>query len=126
MEEGILGEMTLTLDGTIVASSGQLENNERVSGALHEAINLLQVYKPDLTSTDGALAASTGASSQPSGKSTGSLTYKKVSFVFSDRAYLMIRSGNKILVTMKRVAEVPNIGQLMTHSNDESSESSSS
>ena len=96
--------MTLTLDGNVVTSSGELENNERVSGAVHKAINLLQIYKPEVTS------------SQQSEE-----TYKKVSFVYPGRAYVFVRCGNKVLVTMRQVPEIPNIGQLMTHSNDDCS-----
>ena len=41
--------------------------------------------------------------------SAGQLTYKKVSFIYSDRAYVVVRTGNKLTVTHKKVDERPSI-----------------
>jgi len=111
MEETILGEMTMTLDGNILTSSGQLENNERVSGVVQEAMNLIQTHQLDPPPPSG---------DNGGGSLSSTMKYRKVSFVFSNRAYLIIRSGNKYIVTMKSVSEPPNIGHLMHHSQDSS------
>ena len=54
-------------------------------------------------------------------ESLGHLTYKKVSFIYSDRAYVVVRTGNKLTVTLKKVDERPSIHHFTNNdSQDES------
>jgi len=110
----ILGEMTVSLggpDGTggaVLTSSGLLDNREEVAKAVTQAVKLLALYKPDkIHGKDN------------SQEDKHAVSYKKVSFVYSDRAYVVVRSGNKLHVILKKVDERPNIDQLVTHDDDE-------
>ena len=40
------------------------------------------------------------------------ISYKKLSFVYADRAYVCARAGNKIYVVQKRITEPPSIGKI--------------
>jgi len=113
----ILGEMTISLDtGAMVTSSGALENRESVSTAVSQAVKLMGLYHHQPRST-------TAAAEGTEDEAISGQTYKKVSFVYSDRAYVVIRSGNKLMVTLKRIEERPQIDQLMTHGGDSADDS---
>ena len=103
--------------GSILQSSGSLENNENVANVITKSLNLLQNYQ---TTCNNAASNSTrsendgnfvnGSSSNHSQYQT-EIAYKKLSFVYADRAYVCARAGNKIYVVQKRITEPPSIGK---------------
>jgi len=112
----VLGEMTVSLDGpdgtgggAVLTSSGLLDNREEVAKAVTQTVKLLALYKPNKT----------GDTQDNGQEEKQTVTYKKVSFVYSDRAYVMVRSGNKVHVILKKVDERPNIDQMVAHDDDE-------
>jgi len=117
-DDSILGQMALNLEGSILQSSGSLENNENVANVITKSLNLLQNYQ---TSCNNAVGNSTrsendgnfvnGSSSNHSQYQT-EIAYKKLSFVYADRAYVCARAGNNIYVVQKRITEPPSIGDL--------------
>ena len=48
----------------------------------------------------------------------------QVSFIYADRAYVVVRSGNKLMVTLKRVDERPNISHFTKNGDTDSSDGS--
>ena len=121
-EDSVLGQMTLTIEGDVIQSSGSLENNEKVSGVINQALKLIQVYQPSCENQESNAETGTEAIAEDDNRSKSDykseLSYKKVSFVYSDRAYVLMRSGNKIHMVHRRISEAPHIGHLMTHAED--------
>ena len=107
--------------GSILQSSGTLENNENVANVINKSLNLIQNYQTtcnNSTAKNGASAKSENDASQGNGSSNQSqyqteTAYKKLSFVYADRAYVCARAGNKIYVVQKRITEPPSIGILI-------------
>ena len=99
-------------------SSGTLENNENVANVINKSLNLIQNYQTtcnNSTAKNGASSQSENDASLLNGSSNQSqyqteIAYKKLSFVYADRAYVCARAGNKIYVVQKRITEPPSIG----------------
>ena len=100
--------------GSILQSSGSLENNERVATVVNQSLNLLKEHKPNANAISGLEPRENGSLDESPKHSQyhTEVVHKKLSFVYSDRAYVCARSGNKIYVMQKRITEVPNIGTL--------------
>ena len=104
--------------GSILQSSGTLENNENVANVINKSLNLLQHYQTTCTNStakNGMSSPSDNDANPVNGSSNQSqyqteIAYKKLSFVYADRAYVCARAGNKIYVVQKRITEPPNIG----------------
>ena len=107
--------------GSILQSSGTLENNENVANVINKSLNLIQNYQTtcnNSTAKNGGSSQSENDANLVNGSSNQSqyqteIAYKKLSFVYADRAYVCARAGNKIYVVQKRITEPPSIGIAM-------------
>ena len=99
----------------MLQSNGTLENNENVASVVNQSLNLLQNYQSNenhyTKTTENDANTLNGSSSSQSNYRT-EITYKKLSFVYNDHAYICARSGNKIYVVQKRITVAPSIGKL--------------
>ena len=102
----------MAFQGSILQSSGSLENNENVANVINKSLNVLQNYqRTSSTTTSGSVKDDyTFNGSVNQGQYQTEVAYKKLSFVYADRAYVCARAGNKIYVVQKRITEPPNIG----------------
>ena len=91
-----------------------MENNEKVATVVNQSLNLLRNYKPNGSDVNNAGRTGNDVSNlNESPKQNfyrAEIVYKKLSFVYADRAYVVARSGNKIYVVQKLKPEAPSIG----------------
>ena len=89
-----------------------------MANVINKSLNLIQNYQKtcnNSTAKNGASARVENDVSLGNGSSNQSqyqteTAYKKLSFVYADRAYVCARAGNKIYVVQKRITEPPSIG----------------
>merc|ERR1712062_163476 len=79
-QSDIIGELLLSQDGAILNSTGSLENNENVGTIITQSIQLLS-------------------------ESTLNEPLNKISFLFSDHAYVAVKAGKNIKVAHKRIQD---------------------
>ena len=87
-----------------------------MANVIHKSLNLLQNYQ---ITYNNAANSGTRSPETDSRDFNGSprqglqteIAYKKLSFVYADRAYVCARAGHKIYVVQKRITEPPNIGK---------------
>ena len=92
-----------------------MENNENVANVINKSLNVLQNYQRTSSTPTSSMMRSekddyTFNGSVNQGQYQTEVAYKKLSFVYADRAYVCARAGNKIYVVQKRITEPPNIG----------------
>lgn len=110
-----------------MTSSGTLENNERVADLAFAALQVVCSHKSlrateiEMRNGDGHHRQETTTSTSSAGSSTSSsssycalndVIFKKISFIFSDSAYVIFRYKSKVYVVHKSVPEVPSIADL--------------
>ena len=79
--------------GAVVQSSGSLENSEHVAKVVRKTLEALRDFHPDQDNE-------------------GEESFKKMSFLYTDHAYVVVRSGRNIRVIHRRVAEVPTLDEI--------------
>ena len=82
---------------------------------INKSLNVLQNYQRTSSTPTSSMMKSekddyTFNGSVNQGQYQTEVAYKKLSFVYADRAYVCARAGNKIYVVQKRITEPPNIG----------------
>ena len=82
---------------------------------INKSLNVLQNYQRTSSTPTSSMMRSekddyTFNGSVNQGQYQTEVAYKKLSFVYADRAYVCARAGNKIYVVQKRITEPPNIG----------------
>ena len=83
---------------------------------INKSLNVLQNYQRTSSTPTSSMISSekddyTFNGSVNQGQYQTEVAYKKLSFVYADRAYVCARAGNKIYVVQKRITEPPNIGE---------------
>ena len=92
-----------------------MENNENVASVVNKSLVLLQNYQTTCNNAINGKRSENDVNvvngSPNHSQYRTEIAYKKLSFVYADRAYVCARSGNKIYVVQKRITEPPNIGK---------------
>ena len=87
-----------------------------MANVIHKSLNLLQNYQITYNNAanNGTRSPETDSrdfNGSPRQGLQTEIAYKKLSFVYADRAYVCARAGHKIYVVQKRITEPPNIGK---------------
>lgn len=91
LDSTVLGQLVLSLEGDIIQSSGTLQNNENVSKVVMNSLAILRDYKPG---------------------NGFDKNFHRISFVYSDRAYIVAKTNQNIRIVQKRVTEAPSLADL--------------
>ncbi|XP_063224627.1 ragulator complex protein LAMTOR4 homolog [Bacillus rossius redtenbacheri] len=80
-----VGYLVLTEDGAVVASGGELENNERVANVITGLVSLTSCVDPAAFPADEA--------------------FKRISVTYEDHSYVVCLSNKRLLVVKRRCVQ---------------------